>query len=99
MHVTMAQFTLELSLVECGRMPSGIVVASLVAQVRGVLLNDYPSGVGSGANVLLLRRPGSRYDCNCIAVVRSGSTVGHLEASVAAVISPLMARHSLLATG
>ena len=90
MHVTMAQFTLE-----CGNMSSSVVVASFVAQVRGVVLNDYPSGVQSGLNVLLLRRPGSRYDCNCIAVVRLGSTVGHLEGSTAAVISPLMARDSL----
>ena len=90
MHVTMAQFILE-----CGNMASSVVLPSFV---HGVVLN-YPSGVQSGLNILLLRQPGSRYDCNSIAVVRSGSTVGHLEASLAIVISIFMARDSLLATG
>ena len=54
--------------VECGDMASG-VVATFVAQLCNVLLDNYPSVAESGLN---------RYDSNSIAVVRSGLTVGHL---------------------
>ena len=48
----------------------GVVLASFVAQVRGVLLNECPlGGLHVGCSVKLLRMPDSRYDVNCIAVM------------------------------
>ena len=82
----------------------GVVLASFVAQVRGVLLNDCPlGGLHVGCSVKLVRRPDSRYDVNCIAVMveryRSFYLLGHLEASVAAILSPVLLRGALSATG
>ena len=68
--------------------------ASLVAQVRGVLFYDYVvSGACWGDAVCLVRRPGDRYDANCLDVcVMRGRPylLGHLAALVAAYLSPLM---------
>ena len=69
------------------------VLASLVAQARGVMFYDLQaSGACYGDRVYLVRRPQDRYDMNCLDVMllRGRFMLGHLEAGVAASLSPLM---------
>ena len=48
---------------------ASVVLASLVAQVRGVMFYDYDvSGACWGTAVYLVRRPDDRYDVNCLDV-------------------------------
>ena len=65
-----------------------VVLASLVAQVRGIMFYDLAvSGAFYGDRVYLVRRPHDRYDANCldVRVVRGRPyLVGHLVAPVAA---------------
>ena len=74
-----------------------VVLASLVAQVRGVMFYDYGvSGACWGDNIYLVQRPNDRYDVNFLDVrlIRSRPyLLGHLAAS------PLMRDLSLEVSG
>ena len=80
-----------------------VVLASLVAQVRGVMFYDYGvSGACWGDNIYLVRRPDDRYDVNCLDVrLMRGRPylLGHLAAPVASLLSPLMRDLSLEVSG
>ena len=72
---------------------SPALLASLVAQVKGIMFYDYAvCGACRGERVYVIRRPENRYDCNCLDVrlSRGRSLLGHLEAPVAARLSPVM---------
>ena len=78
-------------------------LASLVAQVRGVKFYDLQMcGACYGDQVHLVRQPLDRYDANCIDVIMMHgrlSLLGHLEAPVAAIISPVMRDVSVEVSG
>ena len=69
-----------------------VVLASLVAQVSGVMFYDLAvSGACYRDYVYLVRRPHDRYDANCldVRVVRGRPyLVGHLAVLVLALLSP-----------
>ena len=71
-----------------------VVLASLVARVKGVMFYDLTvSGAGWGDSVSLVRAPCNPYNRNCINVRCARFRpymLGHLTASVVAVLSPLM---------
>ena len=78
-----------------------VVLASLVAQVRGIMFYDLSvSAVAMGEQVYLVRRPDNRY-INCLDVRLRGRPylLGHLVAPVAALLSPLMRDVSLEVSG
>ena len=78
------------------------VLTSLMAQVKSVMFYDLQvSGACYGDQVYLVRRPRDRYDVNCLDVMllRGRCMVGHLEAEVAALLSPLMRDASLEVSG
>ena len=79
-----------------------VVLASLVAQVRGIMFYDLSvSAAAMGEQVYLVRRPDNRYDINCLDVRLCGRPylLGHLVAPVAALLSPLMRDVSLEVSG
>ena len=71
-----------------------VVLASFVAQVKGVMFYDLSvSGAGWGDRVCLKRAPYNPHDSNCIDVWCAGGPLcmlGHLVAPVATPLSPLM---------
>ena len=70
-----------------------VVLAVFVAETKGIKFYDLQrSGVVRGERVFLVRWPNNAYDGNCIDVrlTRGDLMVGHLEAPVAARLSPLM---------
>ena len=72
---------------------ASVVLAVFIAQTKGVKFYDLQtSGAVRGEGVFLIRRPDNAYDVNCIDVqlARGRLLVGHLEAGVAAHLSPLM---------
>ena len=81
-----------------------VVLASFVAQVRGVMfygLHTY--GARQGERVVLVRNPNNPYDNNCVDVrlVRGSFSflLGHLAVEVAAQLSPLLRDASFEASG
>ena len=71
------------------------VLAVFVAQTRGVMFYDLQvSGACYGDQVALVRQPLDRFDVNYVNVVLVRgwfqSVLGHLEAHVAAFLSPLI---------
>ena len=69
------------------------LLAALVAQTKGIKFYDLQTcGACRGECVFLVRRPDSVYDVNCLDVrlARGRFLLGHLEAPVAARLSPLM---------
>ena len=68
-------------------------MASFVAEVKGVKFHDC-RGLRAcrGERVVLRRQPYNAYDANCVEVQlqRGRRLLGHLEAAVAARLSPLM---------
>ena len=76
------------------------VLASFIAQIRGVMCNEYPyAGAGVGAHVRLVRWPSSPFDSNCIEVRYGRYLLGHIDAATAAVLSPFMFRSPLEVMG
>ena len=81
-----------------------VVLASLVAEVRGVMFYELQEcGASWGDRVTLVRRPDDHHDVNCVDVrfvcgMRS-FLLGHLAAEVAAYLSPLLCDLSLEASG
>ena len=80
-----------------------VVLASFVARVKGVMFYDLTvSGAGLGDSVSLVRALCNPYDRNCIDVRCARGQpymLGHLTASVAAVLSPLMRDVSVTVSG
>ena len=80
-----------------------VELASLVAQVRGVMFYDFGvSGACWGDTIYLVQRPDDRYDVNCLDVKLMRDRpylLGHLAAPVAALLSPLMRDLSLEVSG
>ena len=71
----------------------GVVLGSFVAQVRGIRFYDFGvSGACRGESVVVGRRPDNVHDVNCLDVtlVRGRYLLGHLEALMAARLSPMM---------
>ena len=71
----------------------GVELGSFVAQVRGIRFYDFGvSGACQGESVVVGRRPDNVHDINCLDVtlVRGGYLLGHLEALMAARLSPMM---------
>lgn len=81
----------------------GVVLASFVAQVKGVMFYDLSiSGAGWEDSVYLVRAPYNPYDRNCLDVRCARGRpymLGHLTAPVAAVLSPLMRDVSVRVVG
>lgn len=78
------------------------VLASVVARVKGVMFYDYAtSGACHGDRVYILRRPDNQYDSNCLDVrLAHGSyLLGHLEAPMAARLSPVIRDVSVVVSG
>ena len=79
------------------------VLASFVAQVRGIMFYDLAvSGASWGDSVHLVRAPYNRYDSNCLDVrCASGKPylLGHLAAPAAALLFPLMRDVSVAVSG
>ena len=72
---------------------ASVVLAVFVAQTKGIKFYDLRrSGAVRGEGVFLVWRPDNTYDINCLDVrlVRGRTMIGHLEAPVAAQLSPLM---------
>ena len=71
----------------------GVVLGSFVAHVRGIRFYDFGvSGACRGESVVVGRRPDNVHDLNCLDVtlVRGGYLLGHLEALMAAHLSPMI---------
>ena len=71
----------------------GVVVGSFVAQVISIRFYDFRvSEACRGESVIICRRPDNVHDVNCLDVmlVQGGYLLGHLEASMAARLSPMM---------
>ena len=69
----------------------GVVVGSFVAQVRSIRFYDFRvSGACRGESVIVCRRPDNVPNCLDVMLVRGGYLLGHLEASMAARLSPMM---------
>ena len=69
-----------------------MVLASFVAQVRGVKFYGFErAGARRGQRVVLQRQPHNAYD-NCVEVrlLPGRQLLGHLEAALATLLSPLM---------
>lgn len=69
------------------------VLACFIIVVKGVKLHDLGlTAAFRGEEVILRRDPTNRYDANCVNVrlKRGRLLLGHLEASMAAVVSPMM---------
>ena len=95
-----AQFPRVLALA----MALSVVLASFVAQVRGVMFYEFQMcGAALGDRVVLVRRPDDRHDANCLEVRLAGGhhsyMLGHVAAEVAAHLSPLLCDQSLQASG
>ena len=71
-----------------------VLLASFVAQLKGTKFYDLRvSGACQGDRVFLVRRPENPFDVNCLDVrlVRCPRyLLGHLEAPIATLLSPLM---------
>ena len=71
-----------------------VILACFSATVKGVKLHDLGgTRVIRGEEVVLQRDPSNAYDVNCVDVrLKCGYLLDHLQASVAAVVGPLMDR-------
>ena len=76
------------------------VLVSFIAQISGVMCNEYPyARAGVDAHVRLVRWPSSPFDSNCIEVRYGRYLLGHIDAATAAVLSLFMLRSPLEVMG
>ena len=81
---------------------ASLVLATLVAQVKGVQFYDLrDSGAGRGELVVLQRQPNNLFNANCLDVrlVHGRLLLGHIEAPVVARLSSLMRDVAVEVTG
>ena len=79
-----------------------VVLASVVARIKGVMFYNYAtSGACHGDRVCILRRPDNQYNSNCfdIRLSRGSYLLGHLEAPMAARLSPVIRDVSVVVLG
>uniref|UniRef100_A0A7N0TAB6 DNA/RNA helicase protein n=1 Tax=Kalanchoe fedtschenkoi TaxID=63787 RepID=A0A7N0TAB6_KALFE len=98
LHPTMPSSSTQLSFPDPPSEPDACLLGFLVANIVG--LQYYSSKIKGREMVALVREPQNEYDSNAIAVtdIRMAK-VGHIERSVAAVLSPLLDRNLILVQG
>lgn len=64
---------------------------SVEGYITGIMFYDGFTKLTGFTSVGLVREPGNHHDCNAVlAVLESGTVLGHLDSKTAAVVAPLM---------